>query len=104
MKMHFTTSVHACLTSVNKPPNAFFSLFGKYGMLNYGNRVILVMNLIKLVLAYSTRISAQLTNFAMKCGLSEGIRILHACEVRIENSVLRVTVWHHEAVPSDAKQ
>ena len=26
------------------------------------------------------------------------------CEVRIENSVPRVTVWHHEAVPSDAKQ
>ena len=32
------------------------------------------------------------------------IRILHECEVRIENSVPRVTVWHHEALPSDAKQ
>ena len=32
------------------------------------------------------------------------IRILYVCEVRIENSVLRVTVWHHKALPSDAKQ
>ena len=67
MKMHFTTSVHACLTSVNNPPSAFFSLFGKYGMLNYGNRVILVMNLIKLVLAYSTRIFAQLEPVSRSC-------------------------------------
>ena len=31
------------------------------------------------------------------------IRILHEYEVLIENSVSRVTVWHHEAAPSDAK-
>ena len=31
------------------------------------------------------------------------IRILHECEVLIEKSVPRVTVWHHEALPSDAK-
>ena len=36
--------------------------------------------------------------------MGEIIRILHGCEVRIENSVPRVTVWHHEAMPSDAKQ
>ena len=29
------------------------------------------------------------------------IRILHGCEVWIENSVSRVTVGHHEALPSD---
>ena len=34
----------------------------------------------------------------------ETIRILHGREVQIENSVPRVTIWHHEAVPSDAKQ
>ena len=33
----------------------------------------------------------------------ESIRILHECEVLIEKSVPRVTVWHHEALPSDAK-
>ena len=31
------------------------------------------------------------------------IRILHKCEVLIEKSVPRVTVWHHEAPLSDAK-
>ena len=36
--------------------------------------------------------------------LCKNIRILHMCEVRIEKSVPRVTVWHHEALPSDAKQ
>ena len=36
--------------------------------------------------------------------MSEHIRMLHGCEVRIENSVPRVSVWHHEALPSDAKQ
>ena len=30
--------------------------------------------------------------------------ILHGCEVRIDNSIPKVTAWHHEAVPSDAKQ
>ena len=34
----------------------------------------------------------------------ENIRILHGCKVRIENSVSRITVWYHEALPSDAKQ
>ena len=33
----------------------------------------------------------------------KNIRILHGCEVRIENSIPRVTVWHHEALPSDAQ-
>ena len=32
------------------------------------------------------------------------IRIFHGCEMRIEKSVLRSTVWHHEALPNDAKQ
>ena len=32
------------------------------------------------------------------------IRILHGSEVRIRNSTPRVTVWHHEALLSDAKQ
>ena len=31
------------------------------------------------------------------------IRILHECEVLIEKSVPRVTIWHHKAPPSDAK-
>ena len=31
------------------------------------------------------------------------IRILHGCEVRIENSISRVTIWHHEALLSDGK-
>ena len=35
---------------------------------------------------------------------ADNIRILHGCAVRIENSVQRVTVWHPEAMPSDAKQ
>ena len=35
-----------------------------------------------------------------KCGI---IKIFHECEVLIEKYVLRVTVWHHEAPPSDAK-
>ena len=34
----------------------------------------------------------------------EIIRILHVCEVLIENYVPMVTVWHHKALPSDAKQ
>ena len=29
------------------------------------------------------------------------IRILHKCGVLIEKSVPRVTVWHHEAPPTD---
>ena len=31
------------------------------------------------------------------------IRIFHECEALIEKSVSGVTVWHHEAPPSDAK-
>ena len=42
-------------------------------------------------------------NYIVSC-LFDFIRILHECEVWIENSVPRITVWHHEAVPSDAKQ
>ena len=34
----------------------------------------------------------------------KNIRILHECEELIEKSVPRVTVWHHEAPPSDAKR
>ena len=30
-------------------------------------------------------------------------RIFHDCEVLIEKSVPRFTVWHHKAPPSDAK-
>ena len=33
----------------------------------------------------------------------QNIKILHECEVLIEKSVPRVTVWHHEALLSDAK-
>ena len=32
------------------------------------------------------------------------IRIYNEFVVRIDNSVLRVTAWHHEALPSDTKQ
>ena len=31
------------------------------------------------------------------------IIIFHECEVLFEKSVPRVTVWHHKALPSDAK-
>ena len=31
----------------------------------------------------------------------ENTRILHGCEVRTENSVPRVTDWHHEAMPKE---
>ena len=34
----------------------------------------------------------------------ETIRILYWREQQIKNSGPRVTIWHHEAVPSDAKQ
>ena len=36
--------------------------------------------------------------------LKNNIRIIHECEVRIKKIRPRVTVWHYEAVPSDAKQ
>ena len=32
-----------------------------------------------------------------KSGLKRNIRIFTGCEVQIENSITRVTVWHHEA-------
>ena len=32
------------------------------------------------------------------------MNLIHWCEVPVEKSVPRVTVWHHEALPSDAKQ
>ena len=35
--------------------------------------------------------------------LGRVIRILHECEVLIEKSVPKVTVWHHSAEPRDAK-
>ena len=42
-------------------------------------------------------------NFVWKLQVRyDNIRILHGYEGRIENSVPRVTVWHHEALPSDA--
>ena len=42
---------------------------------------------------------------SMKLGSSVwNIRICHECEVRMDKSVPRGTVWHHEALPSDAKQ
>ena len=31
------------------------------------------------------------------------VSIFHSSEVQTEISVSRVTVWHHEALPSDAK-
>ena len=31
--------------------------------------------------------------------MSKNIRIYHECEGRIEKSVPRITVWHHEACP-----
>ena len=34
----------------------------------------------------------------------KNIRIWHECEVRMDKSVPRVTVWHREALSSDAKQ
>ena len=34
----------------------------------------------------------------------KNIRIYHEVVDRIDNSVSRVTAWHHEALPSDAKQ
>ena len=41
-------------------------------------------------------------NFDLNCSVTvcKIIRILHGCEMQIENSVPRVTVWHHEALPS----
>ena len=50
------------------------------------------------------RISIPSENLGFPFPVCKNIRILHECEVRIENSVPRVTVWHHEALPSDAKQ
>ena len=36
-------------------------------------------------------------NLAAKHVLQQTIRIYHECEGRIENSVPRIAVWHHEA-------
>ena len=33
---------------------------------------------------------------------SDNIRIYHELEERIDDSVLRVTVWHHKTLKSDA--
>ena len=35
------------------------------------------------------------------CGRGQTLRILNGCSVQIENSVTRVTVRHHTAIPSD---
>ena len=40
---------------------------------------------------------------SITCNRRQNKRIFHECEVLIEKSVSRVTVWHHEALPSDAK-
>ena len=42
----------------------------------------------------------------VKAAVTKGknIRIYHEFVDRIDNSVPRVTTWHHEALPSDAKQ
>ena len=37
------------------------------------------------------------TQTPMHNGSVNSIRILHKCESRIENSVSRITNWHHEA-------
>ena len=34
----------------------------------------------------------------------ESMRNYNSCEVQVENCVMRVTVWHLSALPSDAKQ
>ena len=39
----------------------------------------------------------------LKCD-QKTIRIYHEFVDRIDNSIPRVTAWHHEALPSDPKQ
>ena len=46
---------------------------------------------------------AQLMDMFAYFSKSETIRIFHECELLLEKSVPRVAVWHHEALPSDAK-
>ena len=48
--------------------------------------------------------SARQLSSALHLHQKDNIRILHGYEVRIENSVPKVTVWHHEALPINAKQ
>ena len=36
--------------------------------------------------------------------MTQNIRILHGYEVWIENYIPRVTIWHHKALPNDAKR
>ena len=50
------------------------------------------------------RISISSENLGFSYQVCKNIRILRGCEERIENSVPRVCVWHHGAVPSDAEQ
>ena len=38
-----------------------------------------------------------LNSFAIISPLGKSIRIYHECEGRIEKSILRITVWHHQA-------
>ena len=42
-------------------------------------------------------------NIGLPYLVCKSIRILHECEVLIEKSVPRVTVWHQEGPPSDAQ-
>ena len=49
---------------------------------------------------YKLRLELNLNNSVLKvynCENDESIRIFHGCVVRIEKSVRRVTVLHHEA-------
>ena len=46
----------------------------------------------------------KLDKLAWKYTQSKNIRIYHEFVDRIHKSVPRVTAWHHEALPSDAKQ
>ena len=36
-------------------------------------------------------------DFSSHVGLMQNIRIYHECEGRMEKSIPRITVWHHEA-------
>ena len=46
---------------------------------------------------YKMEISRTGENRGKPCGVCKTIRIFNGCEVRIENSVNRTTVWHHKS-------
>ena len=48
-----------------------------------------------LLLAHTTLLEISCTGSFIKYG--GNIRIYHECEGRVEKSVLRIAVWHHEA-------